>query len=307
MNTEQLNQWINILATITLFEMMVAIGLGVTFADLVRVAVDWRLVSKAALASYVCVPAAAIALLILFQAEPYVAAGFLICAVCPGAPYGPPLTGLAKGNVAVSVGLMVILAGSSALLAPLLLQALLPVVLPYLPPLPEDGASLEIDAGNIVFTLLVVQFVPLCLGLALRQWKPEWADWLQKPANRISMVLNLILLSLILFVQFDMLIHVPLRGYAGMLLLVVASVAAGWVLADRANRSAMVMATAVRNVGVGLVIVTAAFGGTRAVAATTAFALFQTILMALIAFGWGRYLGSVASAQATEAEEHATV
>jgi BASS family bile acid:Na+ symporter len=86
MNTEQLNQLINILASITLFEMMVGIGLGVTFAELLRVATDWRLVSKAALASYVCVPAAASGLLIVFQADPFVAAGFLICAVCPGAP-----------------------------------------------------------------------------------------------------------------------------------------------------------------------------------------------------------------------------
>ena len=51
---------------------------------------------------------------------------FLICAVCPGAPYGPPFTGMAKGKVGVAVGLMVILAGSSALVAPLLLHGLLP-------------------------------------------------------------------------------------------------------------------------------------------------------------------------------------
>jgi hypothetical protein len=50
----------------------------------------------------------------------------------------------------------------------------------------------------------------------------------------------------------------------------------------------MVMATSVRNVGVCLVIVTAAFAGTRAVAAVTVFALFQTIVMALVAVGWSR-------------------
>ncbi|MGH6931493.1 MAG: hypothetical protein ACREEE_03560, partial [Dongiaceae bacterium] len=113
--------------------------LGVTFADVLRVATEWRLVSKAALASYVCVPAAAVGLLILFQADPYVAAGFLVVAICPGAPYGPPFTGMAKGNVGVSVGLMVILAGSSALMAPALLQLLLPFVLPFLPALPPDS------------------------------------------------------------------------------------------------------------------------------------------------------------------------
>ena len=137
MTTQQLNELINLLASITLFEMMVAIGLGVSFREVLQVATDWRLVSKAVLASYVCVPAAAAGLLIVFYAEPFVAAGFLVAAVCPGAPYGPPFTGIAKGNVAVSVGLMVILAGSSALLAPVLLQLLLPFVLQYLPALPQ--------------------------------------------------------------------------------------------------------------------------------------------------------------------------
>src|SRR5436309_2404361 len=124
-----IDQAISLLASVTLFELMVTIGLGVTFAEVAGVARNWRLVGKAALANYVCVPAAALGLLLLFRPGsldpgnfPFIAAGFLIAAVCPGAPYGPPFTGLARGNVVVSVGLMVILAGSSALLAPLLLH-----------------------------------------------------------------------------------------------------------------------------------------------------------------------------------------
>ena len=50
MTTEQLNQLINILASVTLFEMMVTIGLGVTFAELSTVAKDRRLVARAAVA-----------------------------------------------------------------------------------------------------------------------------------------------------------------------------------------------------------------------------------------------------------------
>jgi BASS family bile acid:Na+ symporter len=292
MTTEQLNQLINLVASVTLFEMMVAIGLGVTFADVLLVAKDWKLVTKAALASYVFVPAAAVGLLILFQADPYVAAGFLICAVCPGAPYGPPFTGMAKGKAGVAVGLMVVLAGSSALAAPLLLHGLLPFVLGFLPALPPDSPPLAIDAMKVVTTLMVAQFIPLCLGLGLRQWRPTLADRLKKPANPISMVLNLTTLSLIFFAQLDMLIGVPLRGYIGMLALVLAGVAAGWLLGGIGNRSAMVMATSVRNVGVALVIVTAAFAGTRAVAAATAFALFQTVVVALIAAIWGRLASS---------------
>src|SRR5262249_37788531 len=122
-----LDQLINVLVTITLIEMMAAIGLGVTFVDLAGVARNWRLVGRAALANYVCVPAVTVGLLLLFAANQEVAAGFLILAVCPGAPCGPPFVAIAKGNVAVAVGLMAILAGSSAIIAPILLQYLLPL------------------------------------------------------------------------------------------------------------------------------------------------------------------------------------
>jgi BASS family bile acid:Na+ symporter len=282
---------INPLASITLFELMMAIGLGATFAEVARVARDRRLVFRAALANYLCVPAAAVGLLVLFQAGPLVAAGFLIAAVCPGAPYGPPFTAMARGNRTISVGLMVILAASSALLAPLLLYLLLPLLPHLLPPAPSGSQQVEVPALKVAATLLVAQFLPLCLGLAVRQWRPSLAARLKKPADRLSLVLNLLLLGLIVYAQRDTLLEVPLRAYGGMLALVSLSVLTGWLLGGpgSGNRTAMTMATSVRNVGVGLVIATGSFAaGSEAVTATTVFALFQTILMALVALGWGR-------------------
>jgi BASS family bile acid:Na+ symporter len=110
---------------ITLFEMMVAIGLGVTFGTVLDVARNWRLITRAALANYIVVPATAVGLLLLFDAHPMIAAGFVVAAVCPGAPYGPLFTAIARGDVPVAVGLMVVLAGSSALISPALLYVLL--------------------------------------------------------------------------------------------------------------------------------------------------------------------------------------
>jgi BASS family bile acid:Na+ symporter len=172
----------------------------------------------------------------------------------------------------------------------LLLHFLLPFTLGFLPPLPPDRKPLQIDGFKVVSTLLLSQMLPLGVGLALRQWRPVLAEKLKKPANLLSMVLNLATLGVILSVQFEMLIDIPLRGYVGMLALVAAGVAAGWLLGGpgAGNRTAMTMATSVRNVGVSLVIATGSFGGTQAVTAATAFALFQTVVMALIALGWVR-------------------
>ena len=98
--------------------MMVLTGLRVTFAELISTVRNWQLVGRAAVANYLLVPALAIFLLSLFHAGPMVAAGFLVLAVCPGAPYGPPFAAIARGDVPTAVGLMVVLAGSSAIISP---------------------------------------------------------------------------------------------------------------------------------------------------------------------------------------------
>ena len=273
---------VNLLAAVTLFEMMVTIGLGVKVADVAGVAGDRRTVARALVANYLLVPAAAVGLLLLFHAAPLVAAGFLISAVCPGAPYGPPFTGLAKGNVPLAVGLMLILAGSSAVAAPLLLRLLLPLV--------SGDQQVEVGMAKMVETLLEDQLLPLCAGLFLRHRLPALADRLVRPARALSLILNVALLGTILTIQFGLLVAIPPRAFGGMFLLVLAALAAGWLLGGprRADRTAMVMAAAVRNAAVSLVIAMASFPGTPAIVATTAFGLFQTIVMALIALGWGR-------------------
>jgi BASS family bile acid:Na+ symporter len=282
----QLNLLIHMLCTVTIFEMMVSIGMGVTFADLIGVVRNRRLIAMAVLANYVCVPAAAVSLLFLFHADALAAAGLLIAAVCPGAPYGPPFTGFAKGNVARAVGLMTILAGSSALAAPLLLHFLLPLM--------SGDETVRVDAVNLVNTLLIAQFLPLCIGLGIRYRSSALADRLQRTANLLSLILNLVTIGVILSVQWHILMELSIRGYLGMLSLVLVGVGAGWLLGGPGseNRTAMTMATSVRNVGVSLVIATGSFAGTKAVTAVTAFAIFQTVVMALVALGWGRLLAA---------------
>jgi BASS family bile acid:Na+ symporter len=277
-----LDQFINILVTVMVIEMMVAAGLGVSIAELTGVARNWRLMLQAGLANYICVPAATVVLLILVRpADPLISAGFLILAVCPGAPFGPPCTSIAKGNVTVAVGLMVILAGSSAIAAPLLLRLLLPWL--------SGDETLQVDALKIVRTLLLTQLIPLCVGLGLRHWRPALAERLQKPANLVSAVLGLSTVGLILAVQFDLLAEIGLRGWVGMCALLIASSVSGWLLGGPGidNRKAVALTTCLRNVGVGLVIAVGNFAGTAAVTAALAYGIFEIVGSLLLAVAWG--------------------
>ena len=277
-----IDQLINILVTITLIEMMAAIGLGIRFRELREVARDRRLVFRAALANYVCVPAVTLVLLLLFSARPMMAAGFLILAVCPGAPFGPPYVKIAKGDVAAAVGLMVLLAGSSAIVAPVLLHSLLPLM--------SGDETLRVDTVKILRTLMMTQLLPLLVGLSVRHWRPGFAERLLKPANLLSAALSLLTVGVIIFVHFQVLIDIRVRAYLGMFLLLMVSWAAGWLLGGpgSAMRKSMALTTSLRNVGVGLVIAAGSFAGTAAVTAVVAFGILEIAGSLLLALAWGR-------------------
>ena len=278
-----IGQFVNLLAAITLIELMIVLGLGVNASDVIAIGKRPDLLFRAMIANYVLVPLIAVALLLWFHTTPMVAAGFLVAAVCPSAPYSPPFTAMAKGNVIISVGLMVVLAASSAILAPLLLGFLLPLV--------AGNASVQSNVFKMIGTLLGAQLLPLCIGLWVRYSRPTFAEKLKKPAGTLSLLLNLLLLTVILAIQFQTLAQIRLRADLAMLCLIFGTLVAGrWASVRGADEIVKGLTlTAVCNVGVSLVIVTGNFPPTADVTATTAFAIFQTIVIALLAFFWGRH------------------
>ena len=277
-----LDQMVRLVIVITLFEMMITTGLGVTVSQLIKVATNFRLIGSAFLANYVCVPVAAIGLLLLIPSSPTVTAGFLILAVCPGGPYGPPFTMFARGNVPAAVSLMVLLAGSSAVIAPLLLSMLLPLM--------TGDQPLQIDTFKMVVTLLATQALPLCIGLGIRHRWPVLAGRIEVPAQNISKVLNVFSSGLILFAQFHTLVAIRPLAFAGMFALLLTSFAAGWLAGAPAgdNRKSMTLVTSLRNVAVSLVIATSAFPGTTASTAVIAYALIEITGSLLLSIWWGR-------------------
>ena len=234
------------------------------------------------MANYLCVPVLTVALLSLFNANPMVAAGFLILAVCPGAPYGPPFAGIARANISAAIGLMVILSGSSAVISPLLLHVLLPWV--------SGGEAPRINVLAMLGALLITQLMPLVAGLMLNHWRPRFAQMLLNPLELVSKIMNLSVAGLILSSQFHMLTEIRIRGFAGMLLLLIGSLVIGWVAggSGRDNRKTMALTTSLRNVGVSLVIVTSNFAGTPAVSAALAYGIVEVLGSLSAALWWRR-------------------
>lgn len=264
MDTATLIKLMNVTALIA---MMLSIGLKVTFAEVIASAQRIRLVAMGIIANFVLVPIVTVVLLYGFQAAPLVAAGFLILAVCPGAPMGPPFTELARGNVPHATGVMVILAGLSAPVAPVLLTLLLGWLSPE--------SDLHVDAFSIVKILLVTQMLPLAVGLAIHEWAPRLTAWIAKPIGLLANVLLLAVVALILATQYPTLAALRVRGWFGMTLLLAASLGIGWLCGGTgaATRRALMVTTGLRNAAVALVIVSENFADTPAVTAVVAYAL----------------------------------
>ncbi len=258
---------------VVLAEMMFAMGLRLDFSGLRNsLSVSPGLVLRAMLINFLGVPALTLLLVMVAQLPPMTAAALLILAAAPGAPYVPPFTLYARGNFRLSVGVMVLLAGSSALFTPLILSLLIPVG--------TGGPGVTIDTVPLTGTLFAVQLLPLCLGMALRQWRPNLAARFEKPAVTASKVLNALMVIGILLLQYRQAAMVSLPLLLVIILLLPASAWAGWLAggSDRSDRKALGISTALRNMSLGMVIASGSFAGT---------AVLPAILVAAVVTGTG--------------------
>ena len=270
---------VRLLTLPALIAMMLSMGFKSSPGEVFASVRDARGVAAGLAANFVLVPAVTMGLLYVFDAVPMVSAGFLILAVCPGAPVGPPFAAVAKGDVAYASGQMVILAAVSAVLSPVLLSLLLGRLLP--------AGGLRVDSLAIVQTLAVSQILPLGLGLAVSRLAPGIARRLAGPVGLAAALLLLAVIALVLVGQFGFLRLIPLSSWSGMFLLMAACLAIGWLSGGpgRARRKALAVTTAARNAAVALVIVSGSFAGTAAVTAVVAYALasiFATLGCALL-------------------------
>jgi bile acid:Na+ symporter, BASS family len=98
---------------------MLAMGAGLIVAQIIEALRSVRLVVLSLFANFVLIPLVAFALAkVLWLDEPF-AIGLLLLGCAAGAPFLPKLTELAKGNLALAVGAMVLLMAVTVVYLPL--------------------------------------------------------------------------------------------------------------------------------------------------------------------------------------------
>jgi predicted Na+-dependent transporter len=281
-----INTIISSYATVTLFLMMLVIGLKEGFANL---SLLWRrpmLLLRCLVASFVLVPLAAMVIVAIVPMGPAVKAGVAMMAICPGAPMlYRKLSGM-KADTA--------LAGSYQVTMSLFAVALVPLWILIINALyvRQDPSSFNDVARQIAY----VQIIPITAGLLVRGWLPSLAFDLLKILAGLSSAMLLGALIIILIVGLPAILQVGVVTVLGVVLFIAATILIGHYLGgtEPENRIALALANSSRNAGLALALVSINFENEGRVLGTIgAIALLSAVAGAIYVNLYRKKLGGV--------------
>src|SRR5262245_2432920 len=106
---ELLQKLVPIAMLVFVLSSMLAMGLGLTVAQIIAPLRSVRLLGLSLVANFVVMPLVAVGLGKLLRLDEPLGVGLLLLGAAGGAPFLPLLAKMAKGNLALAVGLMVLL------------------------------------------------------------------------------------------------------------------------------------------------------------------------------------------------------
>jgi BASS family bile acid:Na+ symporter len=266
---------------------MLAVGVSLTVAQIWAPLRNGKLVILSLLANFVLMPLGAAAIARLLRLDQPLAIGLVLLGAAAGAPFLPKLAGVAKGNLAFGVGLMVLLM--------VLTVAYMPLVLPLL----LEGVS--VDPLKIARSLFLLMLLPLGAGLVLKARFEGIADKLRAPLNRISSLALALLIVLLLLTNIKNVVSLfGTRGIFASILFVIAGAGIGWVLGgpEPGTKGVLSLGTAQRNIAAALVVGGASFDDPNVVVMIVVVAVVGLLILMPLA----RILGS----RGAEARSNAT-
>lgn len=188
--------------------LMFDLGLGLSASDFGMIFRRPRALLTGLIGQILFLPALAFTLATFFGLRNELFVGLMLIACCPGGSSSNVFTGIARGDVALSVSLT---AFSS-----IITMITLPVLM---------GASIEMPVTNLVIQNLLLVLAPIILGMALHAVRPQLAARLHKFISRFAFAALMLLAGIFFIVNIDI-----IRDYFGQLFIVVtALVLAGMI------------------------------------------------------------------------------
>jgi bile acid:Na+ symporter, BASS family len=277
-----------IVVAVFLVAFMFQAGLGCDYRDLLAALKNANCMVRVVLANFIIVPIIGVIAVRVFALDDFVAVGILMMAISPGVPFLPMVAGAKHGG---DQGLATALTG----LLPILAIVTVPITAPLV--LPVDALA-HIKLGSFIINLLLLQLLPLILGLFIRARTPDRAPALIRFFMLIALAAIILLLFVIVPKMGNAFVAVyGSRGLIATLLLVVLSAVTGWLLggSEVHYRNTMTLATVMRNFGLALLVTGQNFPDTVASAVVLTYFVIQFIFANLLGTFFKRQLSQAAS------------
>lgn len=172
--------FISVLLGVVMFGM----GLATRLADFKVVFSRPRDIVVGCAAQFTVMPALAWTLARLFGLDEALTVGVVLVGCCPGGTASNVITYLAKGDLALSVGMT----GVSTLLAPLLTPALTLLL---------AGRTVDVNACGMFINILWVVILPILLGLAAKRFFPNATERAVRFMPTVSSVAIAVIIALV--------------------------------------------------------------------------------------------------------------
>ena len=178
---------IDIFLPLALAFIMLALGLGLTGADFLRVLKQPKDFFVGAISQIILLPIIAFILIKVWPISPELAIGVMIISAAPGGVTSNILTSFAKGDVALSISLTAIISLLSVITIPF-------IVVTSLSLLNEENLFKDISLISMALNMFFIVTVPVIIGMLFRKFASNTAIRFESIAKKISAVLFVIVL-----------------------------------------------------------------------------------------------------------------
>jgi BASS family bile acid:Na+ symporter len=255
---------------------MLSVGLGYSVREILEPLRDWQALARALVANFVLVPILAFVILRLVPLEPGWQIGLVLLASAAGAPFLIKLTQAAKGPLALSATLLVILVPITVVFMPLFVPAVVP--------------EANVSAGAIARQLSMTLLVPLVIGLFIHSRASGFALRARPIFGRLSTIALILLLAAIVLLNLPTIVDmVRSLAIVAVLLFIVGAFAIGYLVArpGRGRRTVLALGTAQRNVAAATLVASQNIADEGALVMVTFISVIEMAVLFPLA-GWLR-------------------
>ncbi|SAL55905.1 Sodium Bile acid symporter family protein [Caballeronia arvi] len=274
-----------ILLKLSIAVLIACVGAGTSFSELTYI---WRrpgLLLRSLAAMYVLVPLVAFGLALIMPIERGVKAAMLTLAVSAGAPLLP--NRLKKRHGEHFIFSLLITSSLVAIVAVPVWTALLSAYF---------DVEVKLSIRTVVLDIAKTILLPIMLGMALRFFFPVASERLSGRIMKIAWIVLAVAGIVLLVVHREHLVGLSWQGVLSLAMLMVIAMFIGHLLGgpDPDNRTALAIASAMRHVGIAL-IVAGEFVGVRTLVLVVAY-FVTAFFVSSVYLSWRRRSAAVAPA-----------